>query len=60
MGLGAVELIFLFLVILLLFGAKRLPEIGSSSAKGSASSRLRSARSNETSRFLLIANFIRR
>ncbi len=34
MGLGAVELIFLFLVILLLFGAKRLPEIGSSLGKG--------------------------
>jgi sec-independent protein translocase protein TatA len=34
MGLGAAELIFLFLVILLLFGAKRLPEIGSSLGKG--------------------------
>ena len=34
MGLGAAELIFLFLVILLLFGAKRLPEIGSALGKG--------------------------
>ena len=34
MGLGPVELIFLFLVVLLLFGAKRLPEIGSSLGKG--------------------------
>lgn len=34
MGLGAGELIFVFLIVLLLFGAKRLPEIGSSLGKG--------------------------
>ena len=37
MGIGSFgpgELIFLFLVVLLLFGAKRLPEIGSSLGKG--------------------------
>ena len=33
-SLGATELIFLFLIVLLLFGAKRLPEIGSSLGKG--------------------------
>jgi sec-independent protein translocase protein TatA len=33
-GVGIWELVFLFLVILLLFGAKRLPEIGSSLGKG--------------------------
>jgi sec-independent protein translocase protein TatA len=33
-GLGMGELILLFLVVLLLFGAKRLPEIGSSLGKG--------------------------
>lgn len=33
-GLGAGELIFVFMVVLLLFGAKRLPEIGSSLGKG--------------------------
>ena len=31
-GMG--ELIFIFMVVLLLFGAKRLPEIGSSLGKG--------------------------
>jgi len=37
MGLGGVgmgEMIFIFLIVLLLFGAKRLPEIGSSLGKG--------------------------
>ncbi len=37
MGLGSFgmwEMIFIFLVVLLLFGAKRLPEIGSSLGKG--------------------------
>ena len=34
MGLGPGELILLFLLVLLLFGAKRLPEIGSSLGKG--------------------------
>jgi sec-independent protein translocase protein TatA len=33
-GLGMPELILIFLVVLLLFGAKRLPEIGSSLGKG--------------------------
>ena len=34
LGLGPVEMIMVFLVVLLLFGAKRLPEIGSSLGKG--------------------------
>ena len=33
-GFGMGELIVVFLVVLLLFGAKRLPEIGSSLGKG--------------------------
>jgi len=33
-GLGMGEKILIFLVVLLLFGAKRLPEIGSSLGKG--------------------------
>lgn len=33
-GLGPGEIIMIFLVVLLLFGAKRLPEIGSSLGKG--------------------------
>ena len=33
-GLGMMELILIFMVVLLLFGAKRLPEIGSSLGKG--------------------------
>ena len=33
-GFGMWEMIFIFLVILLLFGAKKLPEIGSSLGKG--------------------------
>jgi len=33
-GLGMGEMILLFLVVLLLFGAKRLPEIGSALGKG--------------------------
>lgn len=33
-GLGMGELVLIFLVVLLLFGAKRLPEIGSSLGKG--------------------------
>ena len=33
-GLGMGELIVIFLVVLLLFGAKRLPEIGASLGKG--------------------------
>lgn len=33
-GVGPWELLFLLLLILLLFGAKRLPEIGSSLGKG--------------------------
>ncbi|RMH22814.1 MAG: twin-arginine translocase TatA/TatE family subunit [Gemmatimonadetes bacterium] len=33
-SLGPGELILIFLVVLLLFGAKRLPEIGSSLGKG--------------------------
>ncbi len=33
-GFGMGEMIMIFLVVLLLFGAKRLPEIGSSLGKG--------------------------
>ena len=33
-GLGMGEMILIFLVVLLLFGAKRLPEIGTSLGKG--------------------------
>ena len=33
-GLGMGEIILIFLVVLLLFGAKRLPEIGSALGKG--------------------------
>jgi sec-independent protein translocase protein TatA len=33
-GIGMGEMVFLFLIVLLLFGAKRLPEIGSSLGKG--------------------------
>ena len=33
-GLGMWEMIMIFIVVLLLFGAKRLPEIGSSLGKG--------------------------
>jgi len=33
-GFGMWEMILIFLVVLLLFGAKRLPEIGSSLGKG--------------------------
>ncbi len=33
-GVGMGEMILIFLVVLLLFGAKRLPEIGSSLGKG--------------------------
>ncbi len=33
-GLGVWEILLIFLVVLLLFGAKRLPEIGSSLGKG--------------------------
>ncbi len=33
-GLGMWEMLLIFLVVLLLFGAKRLPEIGSSLGKG--------------------------
>ena len=33
-GLGPWEILLIFLVVLLLFGAKRLPEIGSSLGKG--------------------------
>ncbi|MFC1791494.1 twin-arginine translocase TatA/TatE family subunit [Gemmatimonadota bacterium] len=33
-GLGLTEMIMIFLVVLLLFGAKRLPEIGSALGKG--------------------------
>lgn len=33
-GLGMWEMILIFLVVLLLFGAKRLPEIGASLGKG--------------------------
>lgn len=34
LGLGPLEMVMIFLVVLLLFGAKRLPEIGSSLGKG--------------------------
>jgi sec-independent protein translocase protein TatA len=33
-GMGVWEILLVFLVVLLLFGAKRLPEIGSSLGKG--------------------------
>jgi len=33
-GLGMAEMVLIFLVVLLLFGAKRLPEIGSALGKG--------------------------
>ncbi|HVZ78706.1 MAG TPA: twin-arginine translocase TatA/TatE family subunit [Gemmatimonadaceae bacterium] len=33
-GLGPVELLVIFVVVLLLFGAKRVPEIGASIGKG--------------------------
>ncbi len=33
-GIGIWEMVFIFLLVLLLFGAKRLPEIGSSLGKG--------------------------
>jgi sec-independent protein translocase protein TatA len=33
-GIGMWEIVLIFLVVLLLFGAKRLPEIGSSLGKG--------------------------
>ena len=33
-GLGMGEMLLIFLVVLLLFGAKRLPEIGSALGKG--------------------------
>jgi sec-independent protein translocase protein TatA len=33
-GFGPGEMVFVFLIVLLLFGAKRLPEIGSSLGKG--------------------------
>ena len=33
-GLGMGEMILIFLVVLLLFGAKRLPELGQSLGKG--------------------------
>lgn len=33
-GMGVWEVLLIFLVVLLLFGAKRLPEIGSSLGKG--------------------------
>ena len=32
-GFGMGEMVFIFLIVLLLFGAKRLPEIGSSLGK---------------------------
>ena len=35
-GLGMGEIILIFLVVLLLFGAKRLPEIGSPLARACA------------------------
>ena len=34
LGLGPVEMILIFLVLLLLFGAKRLPELASGMGKG--------------------------
>lgn len=33
-GIGAQEIMLIFLVVLLLFGAKRIPEIGSALGKG--------------------------
>lgn len=33
-GLGTMEILLIFLIALLVFGAKRLPEIGSSLGKG--------------------------
>ncbi len=33
-GLGTMEIVLIFLIALLVFGAKRLPEIGSSLGKG--------------------------
>ena len=33
-GFGMGEMVFIFLIVLLLFGAKRLPELGSSLGKG--------------------------
>ena len=50
-GLGMWEIMLIFLVVLLLFGAKRLPEIGSSLGRGSANSRAQFARSRANSRF---------
>ena len=38
-SLGPFELILIFLVVLLVFGAKRIPEIARGLGKGSASSR---------------------
>jgi len=34
MGLGTTELILILVIVLVLFGAKKLPEIGSGLAKG--------------------------
>ncbi len=34
MGLGTTELILLLIIIMVLFGAKRLPELGAGLAKG--------------------------
>lgn len=34
MGLGWTEVLMIFLIIVVIFGAKRLPEIGSSLGKG--------------------------
>jgi len=34
MGLGTTELILIFIIIMVLFGAKKLPELGSGLAKG--------------------------
>ena len=34
MGLGWTEVLLIFLIIVVIFGAKRLPEIGSSLGKG--------------------------
>jgi sec-independent protein translocase protein TatA len=33
-GLGATELIIIFLIVLVIFGAKKLPEIGSGLGRG--------------------------
>ncbi|MBD3307492.1 twin-arginine translocase TatA/TatE family subunit [candidate division KSB3 bacterium] len=33
-GLGATELIIIFLIVLVIFGARKLPEIGSGLGKG--------------------------